>query len=261
MKTLERKLDEEINQTQAGFRQNRGTRDQIFNLRMLIEKCREANINLHICFNDYSKAFDCVGHPEMIEALKQMNCHYKITNLIINLYQEQLAAVRLESGLTDWLLVKRGVRQGCILSPPIFSMYTETIMRKVEADGELTSFNAVKMQGKEVKELRYADDTVLFAQTPEGLRRLLQSVKTHSESSGLYLNAKKTKIMDLDKSPTTTIDVDGEQLENVNNFVYLGSRIDADGKSSPDIRRRIAIAISKLNTMAPLWKSQSTELK
>ena len=73
--------------------------------------------------------------------------------------------------------------------------------------------------------------------------------------------AKKTKIMDLDKSPTTTIDVDGEQLENVNNFVYLGSRIDADGKSSPDIRRRIAIAISKLNTMAPLWKSQSTELK
>ena len=68
-------------------------------------------------------------------------------------------------------------------------------------------------------------------------------------------------IMDLDKSPTTTIDVDGEQLENVNYFVYLGSRIDADGKSSPDIRRRIAIAISKLNTMAPLWKSQSTELK
>ena len=105
------------------------------------------------------------------------------------------------------------------------------------------------MHGKEVQELRYADDTVLFAQTPEGLRKLLQSVKTHSKSSGLYLNAKKTKIMDLDKSLTTTIDVDGS------NFVYLGSRIDADGKSSPDIRRRIAIAISKLNTMAPLWKS------
>ena len=75
-----------------------------------------------------------------------------------------------------WFPVKRGVRQGCILSPPIFSMYTETILRKVEADGELTSFNAVKMHGKEVKELRYADDTVLFAQKLEGLRRLLQSV-------------------------------------------------------------------------------------
>ena len=113
-------------------------------------------------------------------------------------------------------------------------------MRKVDADGELTSFNAVKMHGKEVKELRYADDTVLFAQKSEGLRGLLPSVKTHSESSGLYLNAKKTKIMDLDKSPTTTIDVDGEQFENVNNFY-------ADGKSSHDIQRRIAIAISKLN--------------
>ena len=183
MKRLERKLDEEIKQTQAGFRQNRGTRDQMFNLRMLIEKCREANINLHMCFVDYSKAFDCVGHREMIETLKQMNCHYKITNLIINLYQEQLAAVRLESGLTDWFPVKRGVRQGCILSPPIFSMYTETIMHKVEEDGELTSFNAVKMHGKEVKELRYADDTVLFAQTPEGLvdycnqsRRIVKAV-------------------------------------------------------------------------------------
>ena len=98
MKRLERKLDEEINQTQAGFRQNHGTRDQIFNLRMLIEKCQEANINVHMCFIDYSKAFDCVGHREMIETLKQMNCHYKISNLLINLYQEQLAAVRLESG-------------------------------------------------------------------------------------------------------------------------------------------------------------------
>ena len=110
---------------------------------MLKEKCREANINLRMCFIDYSKAFDCIGHREMIVTLKQMNCHYKITNLIINLYQEQMAAVRLKSGLTDWFPVKRGLRQGGILSPPIFSMYTETIMCKVEADGELTSFNAV----------------------------------------------------------------------------------------------------------------------
>ena len=94
----------------------------------------------------------------MIEALKKMNCHYKITNLINNLYQEQLAAVRLESGLTGWFLV----------------LHTEPIIRKIEADGELTSFNAVKMHGKKVKELRYAEDTVLFSQKPEGLRRLLQ---------------------------------------------------------------------------------------
>ena len=71
-----------------------------------------------MCFIDYSKAFDCVGHREMIEALKKMNCHYKITNLIIDLCKEQLAAVRLESGLTDWFPVKRGVRLGCILSLP-----------------------------------------------------------------------------------------------------------------------------------------------
>ena len=130
-------------------------------------------------------------------------------------------------------------------------------MCKVEADGKLTSFNAVKMHGKEVNELRYADDTVLFAQKPEELRRLLQSVKTHSDSSGLYLNAKKTKtkIMDLDKSPTTTIDVDGEQLENVNNFVYLGSRIDADGKSSPDIRRHI----KRHNTLEKLFLEGTCE--
>ena len=94
-----------------------------------------------------------------------------------------------------------------------------------------------------------------------------QNIDTdHTRSSGEYFNTSFIfrnilNFSHLDKSPTATIDVDEEQLENVNNFVYLGSRIDADGKSSPHIRRRIAIAISKLNTMAPLWKSQSTELK
>ena len=150
MKRLQRKLDEEINQTQAGFRQNPGHEGPNFQPTNANRKMSRSQYKLAMYFIDYSKAFDCVGHREMIEALKKMNCHYKITNLIINLYKEQLAAVRLESGLTDWFSVKRGVRQGCILSPPIFSMYTETIMRKVEADGELTSFNAVKMHGKEV---------------------------------------------------------------------------------------------------------------
>ncbi|GFR71735.1 endonuclease-reverse transcriptase [Elysia marginata] len=84
MKRLEKKIEEEVSQTQAGFRRNRGTRDQIFNLRMIIEKCRESNTELHLGFIDYTKAFDCVSHHKMIEILKKYNCHFKIINLIKN---------------------------------------------------------------------------------------------------------------------------------------------------------------------------------
>ena len=190
----------------------------------------------------------------------RVGCHCRITDLVVDLYRERLAAVALEGGLADWFPFGRGVRRGCMLCPPVFSMCTETVMLGLNADGELASFGAVGVRGREVGELKYADDTVLFAQGPEGLRGLLQSVRTHGEGGGLCLNAERTRIMGLDRGLTTTVDVDGERLEGVGGFVCLGSGIDAGGKSGPDVRRRIAIAVSKLSTVAPLWGSRSAEL-
>ncbi|GFR58414.1 retrovirus-related Pol polyprotein from type-2 retrotransposable element R2DM [Elysia marginata] len=175
MKRLENTISREVNETQAGFRPNRGTRDQIMNLRNMIEKTRETNTEMYMCFIDYTKAFDCVSHNKLLSDLKIFKVHYKVINLKQDLYKKQMATVCPEEGTSDWFPIKRGVRQGCILSLSLFCIYTERIMREVEHDGQHLDFQAIKMNGEEIKELRYADDTALISKTPDGTTYFSQS--------------------------------------------------------------------------------------
>ena len=131
---LAKKLDEEINIVQAGFRPNRGTRDHIFNIRNIIEKCREYNKDLYAYFIDYSKAFDCVEHRKMWSIMIEMGFSRHLVRLIESLYENQEAAVRVDGEDSEWFNVGKGVRQGCILSPYLFNIYAENIMRNVRND-------------------------------------------------------------------------------------------------------------------------------
>lgn len=115
-----------------------------------------------------------------------------LINLLKALYDNQEATVRTEYGETEGFGIEKGVRQGCILSPYLFNLYSEHIMRQAG----LESLNAgVKISGKRINNLRYADDTTLLAGTKEDLKALLEEVKKESEKAGLYLNIKKTKVM------------------------------------------------------------------
>ena len=262
LKRIENKLEEEVSNTQAGFRKNRGTRDHIFNLRMIIQKYREVNASLHMCFIDYSKAFDCVNHEHMWQTLTEMKFDPKLIYLIKSLYEGQQSAVRLECGTSEWFPVTKGVRQGCILSPHLFSLYTEGIMREVEQDHRKDDYEEPSIQGVRLRDLRYADDTALLSRTPTGLEKLIKSVKEHSDEKGLLLNIKKTKIMDIDKcKEEARIAIDGEEIERVCSFEYLGARIEANGKSTPEIRRRLAMASTRLTKMDAIWKGQCKKTK
>ena len=147
-------------------------------------------------------------------------------------YAGQEATVRTGHGTTDWFQIGKGVCQGCILSPCLFNFYAEYIMRNAgleEAQARLT------IARRNINNLRYADDTTLMAENEEKLKSLLMKVKEESEKVGLKLNIQKTKIMA--SGPITSWQIDGETVETVADFIFLGSKIIADGDCSHEIKR------------------------
>ena len=130
---LQQYMKSELSDVQAGFRKGRGTRDQIANICWIMEKAREFQKNICFCFIDYAKAFDCVDHNQLWKILKEMWMPDCLTCLLRNLYAGQEATVRTRHGTTDWIQIGKGVCQDCILSPCLFNLYAEYIMRNLWA--------------------------------------------------------------------------------------------------------------------------------
>ena len=143
--------------------------------------------------------------------------------------------IRTGCGTTDWLQIGKGVRQGCILSPCLFNFYAEYIMRN---SGPEEAQARIKIARRNINNLRYADDTTLMAESEE-LKSLLIKVKEESEKVGLKLNIQKTKIMAA--GPITSLQIDGETVETVADFIFLGSSVTADGDCSHEIKRRLLL--------------------
>ena len=143
--------------------------------------------------------------------------------LLSNLYAGQEATVKTGHGTTDWFQIGKGVRQGCILSPCLFNFYAEYIMRNAGL-GETQA--GIKVTGRNINNLSYADDTTLMAESEEELKSLLMKVKEESEKVGLKLSIQKTKIMA--SGPITSWEIDGETVETVSDFIFLASKITAD---------------------------------
>uniref|UniRef100_A0AC11CVG7 Uncharacterized protein n=1 Tax=Ovis aries TaxID=9940 RepID=A0AC11CVG7_SHEEP len=217
---LQQYVNRELPDVQAGFRKGRGTRDQIANIRWIMEKAREFQRNIYFCFIDYAKAFDYVDHSKLWKMLKEMGIPDHLTCLLRNLYAGQEATVRTGHGTTDWFQIGKGVHQGCILSPCLFNFYAEYIMRNA---GLEETQAGIKIAGRNINHLRYADDTTLMAESEEELQSLLRKVKEESEKVGLKLNIQKTKIMA--SCPITSWEIiDGETVETVSEFIFLAPK-------------------------------------
>ena len=216
---LQHYVNRELPDTQAGFRKGRGTRDQIANICWIIEKAREFQKN--ICFIDYAKAFDCVDHNKLWKILKEMGIPEHLTCLLRNLCAGQEATVRTEHGTTHWFQIGKGVCQGCILSPCLFNLYAEYIMRNAGLNEALAG---IKIARRNINNFSYADDTTLMAESEEELKSLLMKVKEENLKVGLKLNIQKTKIM-ASFIKLTSWPKDGETIETVTDFIFLGSEI------------------------------------
>src|SRR5574337_1234492 len=225
----------ELPDVQAGFRKSRGTRDQIANIHWIIEKAREFQKNIYFCFIDYVKAFDCVDHNKLWEILQEMEIPDHLTCLLRNLYAGQEATVRTGHGTTDLFQIGKGVCQGCILSPCLFNLYAEYLMGNAGLDEAQAG---IKTARRNTNNLRYADDITLMAESEEELKSLLMKVKEENEKAGLELNIQKTKIVA--SGPITSWQIDGETVETLTDFIFLGSKITEDGDCSHEIKRMLA---------------------
>ena len=156
------------------------------------------------------------------------------TCLLRNLYAAQEATVRTGYGTTDWFQIGKGVCQGCILSPCLFNLYVDYIMRIA---GLEEAQAGIKIAGRYINNLRYADDTTLMAESEQDPKSLLMKVKEESEKVGLKLNIQKTKIMA--SGPITSWEIDGEIGETVSDFIWGGSKITADGNCSHEINKTL----------------------
>ena len=184
------------------------------NIRWIIEKAREFQKNIYFCFIDSAKAFDCVDHNQLWTILQEMGIPDHLTCLLRYLYAGQEATVRTGHGTTDWFPIGKGVYQCCILLPCLFNLYAEYIMRNAGLD-EVQA--GITIAGRNINNLRYADDTTLRAESKE-LKSLLMKVKEESEKVGLKLNIQKTKIMA--SGPITSWQIEGERVKTVSDFNF-----------------------------------------
>ena len=171
------KCEENIGKSQFGFRGGFGTREALFSIQVLIQRCRDVNVDVYACFVDYEKAFDTVQHDKLIAILNDIGLDGRDIRIIANLYWNQTADIRINGQTSEEVPIMRGVRQGCVLSPLLFNLYAEKIFREAVEDRT----EVIVANGIVINNLRYADDTVLLATYKDDLQSLLSAVTDHSQ--------------------------------------------------------------------------------
>jgi len=239
-KRLEAKAKDFIGKNQFGFRKGCGTRDAIGIMRMLCERSLEMDKDVFICFVDFEKAFDRVNWIKMMEVLKKIGVDWRDRRMIVSLYMEQTATVRVADECSEPSVVGRGVRQGCCLSPLLFTVYAEMMMLEAMEDLE----EGVKVGGKFLKDVRFADDQGMVADSELGLQKLMDGLVRAAQQYDMKINVKKTKVMRVSRKGGGDIKIfiDRQQVEQVKKFKYLGSIITDDGRCEAEIKARIGIS-------------------
>lgn len=232
---------------QAGFRPKFSTIDHIHVVTQIIEKYKEFNSNLYVAFVDYKKAFDSISHQSIVEALHYHEIEENYIEIIKNIYENCVSRISLERSGQEFK-IGRGVRQGDPLSPKIFIAVLETIFNTSEWKDR-----GILIKGKMLSHLRFADDIVLFAESTRDLEFMLQALHNHSVKVGLEMNFDKTKIMT--NGCKRIIKVEGEPIEFVDDYVYLGKLVSFRDVDKEEIERRIAITWKKFWSLKEILKS------
>ena len=244
-------MNQEIPDVQAGFRTNRGTRDKIANIHWIINKAREFQRNIYLCFIDYAKAFGCVDHNKLCKILQEMVIPDHLTCLLRNLYAGQEGTVRTGHGITDWFQIGKGVCQGCIVSPCLFNLYAEYIMWNARLEEAQAG---IKISRRNINNLRYADDITVMTESEEEQKTLLMKVKEEWKS---WL--KSQHLENQDHGIWSHHFMANRWGSNGNSgWLYFlgGSKITADGDCTHEIKRHLFLGRKAMTNLDSILKKQ-----
>ena len=244
-KRIEAKAKYLLGRNQFGFRKGCGTRDGIGVMRTLCERSLEHGNDVYICFVDFEKAFDRVDWVKMFQILTDLHVDWKDRRLTKDLYMRQEAVVRVADGESKPGVIGRGVRQGCPMSPLLFSIYAEVMMNEALEGVE----EGVSVGGRVVSDVRFADDQGMVSSSEQGLQKLMNKVNDTAKKFNMKINVKKTKVMVVSREGggIVNINIDGQKVEQVKNFKYLGSFISDDARNIVDVKTRVALAKEAFN--------------
>ena len=250
-----------LRREQAGFRRGRSCTDHINTLRIIVEQCKELNSRLCLLFVDFKCAFDRVDQKRMWEVLPQYGIPAKLVGIIKELYRDANLKIVHRGKIGPEIKVGSGVKQGCILSPLLFNIVLDYTMRLAKSKTASKSMGIHWNTFNRLTDLDYADDIVCLSETMSDMKTFLDNLVTCANDVGLKINVGKTKLMRMNQPMSTRssvqgLHIDGEVIEEVDKFVYLGSIISKDGGADDDVLNRIRLANLAFGSLRHIWTSK-----
>ena len=251
-------VDEKLRLEQAGFRKGRGTIEQIYILRNIIEQSVEWQGSRYVNFVDFQKAFDSLARERIWQILRRYGIPEKFVCITRNWYDNSESAVIYEGSILDWFKVTTGVKLGCVMSGFIFIIVLDWVMRRTveeERNGIRWDFSTA------LEDLIFADDIALISSTWSQMQRKTSRLERNAVYVGLKMSVKKTKVMRINARRQESIKISGSEIEDTDEFTYLGSTMTKDGGAEADIRKRLSKARNSFNILGKVLKSESYSRK
>jgi len=251
-------IEPTLRQEQAGFRGGRSCSNHIFTLRQIMEQSAEWNATMYATFIDFEKAFDSLHRETLWKILRNYGIPEKVVSIIRLLYMNFSSQVICGSQLTDSFKISTGVKQGCILSPFLFLLAVDFIMKKVEKQGR----RGIRWTLQDVLEdLDFADDIILLSQRHVDSQGKTEDLTIQAAQIGLKVSCKKTKQLRMNAKSHQPVKINGVDIEEASEFTYLGSKVTTDGSADEEIKARISKASQSFACLRNTWKSKKISQK